>query len=88
MAEPTFVRLAFRQRKLRQNGVALKNHVALFGNFNRGIACFGKIAQRLAHFLFRFHVKLVILELHAVRIVDRRARADAQHNILRLGVFL
>ena len=48
----------------------------------------GKSAKRLAHLLFGLHIELVVLELHAVRIVDRRARADAQHDILRLRIFL
>ena len=88
MAEPALVRLALGKRELRQNGIALKDDVALLGNLHRSIACLGEIAKRLAHLLFRFHIELVVLELHAIRIVDRRARADAQHDILRLRIFL
>ena len=48
----------------------------------------GKSFMRLAHFLFGLHVELVVLELHAVRLVDRGTGADAQHDVLGLGVFL
>ena len=88
MTEPALVRLALGKRELRQNGIALKDDVALLGNLHRGIACLGEIAKRLAHLLFGFHIELVVLELHAIRVVDGRARADAQHDILRLRVFL
>ena len=88
MTEPALVRLAFRKRELRQNGIALKDDVAFLGNFNRGVARLGEIAKRLAHLLFRFHIELVVLELHAVRVVDGRTRADAQHDVLRLRIFL
>ena len=88
MAEPALVRLALGKRELRQNGIALKDDVALLGNLHRGIACLGEIAKRLAHLLFGFHIELVVLELHAIRIVNGGARADAQHDILRLRVFL
>ena len=86
MAEPALLRLALRQGEARQDRVALEHHVALLGEQHGLVARLGEVAQRLAHLLLGLHVELVVLEAHAVGVVDRRARADAQHDVLRAGV--
>ena len=65
-----------------------KFHIAHFRDFHRVVAGLGEILHGLAHFLFGLHIELVVLELHAVRLVDRGTGADAQHDVLGLGVFL
>ena len=88
LAEPAFLGFALWQGETRQNGVALEHDIDLVGHLNRIVARFRELGERLAHLLFRLHVELVVLEAHAVRVVHRRTRADAQHDVLRLGVFL
>ena len=88
LAEPRFLGLALGQGELRQNGLAFQGDVALRRHFHRVVAGLGEVLHGLAHFLFGLHVELVVLELHAVRLVDRGTGADAQHDVLGLGVFL
>ena len=88
LAEPAFLGFTLWQGETRQNGVALEHNVDLFGHLDCIVARLGELGERLAHLLFRLHVELVVLEAHAVRVVHRRTRADAQHDVLRLCVFL
>ena len=82
LAEVAFLGLALGQRETRKDGVALQHHVHLLGHFHRGVAGLGEVLEGLAHLLLGLHVELVVLEAHAVGVVERRARADAQHVVL------
>ena len=82
LAEVAFLGLALGQRETRKDRVALQHHVHLLGHFHRGVAGLGEVLEGLAHLLLGLHVELVVLEAHAVGVVERRARADAQHVVL------
>ena len=87
LAEQRFFGVSRRQGETRQNGIALEHNIAFLGNFHRGVARLGEIAQRFAHFLFSFHIELVVREAHAILVIHKRARTNAQHKILRASVF-
>ena len=87
LAEQRFFSVSRRQGEARQNGIALKHNIAFLGNFHRGVARLGEIAQRFTHFLFSFHIELIVREAHAILVIHKRARANAQHKILRASVF-
>ena len=88
LAEPADLGFAVGHGELGQNGVALEDHIALFGDLEGIVASFGEVLQSLAHFLFSLHVELVGRKAHAVDVVDLAARADAEHDVLGLGVFV
>ena len=61
---------------------------ALLSDLNRvvtGLLVQG--AQGRTHLLFGLHVELVVLEAHAVGVVEFLAHADAHHGVLRDGIF-
>ena len=87
LAEQRFFGVSRRQGEARQNRIALEHNIAFLSNFHRGVARLGEIAQRFSHFLFSFHIELVVREAHAVLVIHERARANAQHKILRASVF-
>ena len=48
----------------------------------------GKFRKRRRDFFGRFHIELVGIELHAGRIAHRLARLQAEHQLMRAGIFL
>ena len=61
---------------------------ALHGDLDRVVAGLLVDAQGRAHLLLGLHVELVVLEPHAVGVVDLLVHADAHHGVLGGGVFL
>ena len=79
----------FEERVARQDDVAeLDGDVALVRNLERGRQALRMVLERLGHLLGALEVELVVLELHAVGVAHVLAHADAQHEVLRIGVFL
>ena len=50
-------------------------------------ARFGKVFEQFAHFLGGFDVVAGAVEFESARLVQRGAGVDAQHGVLRAGVF-
>ena len=74
---------------IRNLGVAkIKIKIALIGDDPRIRAGFRYHGKQIVHFVCRFDIKFIGLELHAVRILHGLARLDAEQNGLHLGVFL
>ena len=88
LAQHGFVGFARRQGEARQDDLAeLQRDVALVCDLERGLQAFRVLAQGLCHLLRRLHVELVVGELHAVFVCQVLAHADAQHEVLGVGVF-
>ena len=74
---------------IRNLGVAkIKLKIALISDDLRIRAGFRYHGKQIVHFVCRFDVEFIGLELHAVRILHGLARLDAEQNGLYLGVFL
>ena len=73
----------------RQDDVAeLERDVAFVGDFERRGQALRMFPERLGHLLGTLEVELVVRELHAVLVTDELAHADAQHEVLGVGIFL
>ena len=60
--------------------------VALFHHLDGVGDRLGAPRKGLHHLLVRFEVELICLEAHALGVVDRLARLDAEHDVVHLGV--
>ena len=77
-----------RNIKFRQNKPVLgKFQIALFGNFQRVGAGFGRVGKKGAHFFGRFEIQLVG-HLHPFRVVKRFTRSNAHVHVVRFPIFL
>ena len=87
LAQHGLVGLSCRQWEARQDDLAeLQRDVALVCDLERGLQALRVLAQGLCHLLRRLHVELVVGELHAVFVCQVLAHADAQHEVLGIGV--
>ena len=66
----------------------LQLHAATFCNVERARQNLRRIFEDHGHFFVTLHKEIGAVELHAVRILDRLARLDAEHHILRVRIFL
>ena len=66
----------------------IKIKVTLFGNFGGILAGFRHHGEQLVHFVCRFDIELVGLELHFIRILNGLAGLDAEQDALHFGIFL
>ena len=64
----------------------IKIKVTLFGNFGGIFAGFRHHGEQIIHFVCRFDIELVGLELHLIRILNGLAGLDAQQDALHLGI--
>ncbi len=81
---------AFRTVELRHERAVfmiVEHDVAAFGDLQRVVARFGKVFEQFAHFLGGFDVVAGAVEFESARLVQRGAGVDAQHGVLRAGVF-
>jgi hypothetical protein len=69
LAEPTLIRLPFRQREPREDGLILYLNVAFLCYLYRSVTGLGEILEGFTHLLFGLHIELVVREAHAVRVV-------------------
>ena len=90
VAQQRLVGLALLEERVsRQDDVAeLERDVAFVGDFERRGQALRMFPERLGHLLGTLEVELVVRELHAVLVADELAHADAQHEVLGVGVFL
>ncbi len=89
LAQHRLVGFAFRQGEARQDDVSeFERDVALVGDFQRGGQRVWVGGQRLAHLVGALQVELVVAKTQAAFVVHGFARANAQHEVLHLGVFL
>ena len=73
--------------EIRQLGLAeVEVKLALFGDFVRVFAGFGRHREQIVHLVGAFDIEFVGLELHAVGVGDGLAGLDAQQDALHLGV--
>ena len=66
----------------------IKIKVTLFGNFGGILAGFRHHGEQLVHFVCRFDIELVGLELHFIRILNGLAGLDAEQDALHFGILL
>ncbi len=65
----------------------VEHDIAAFGDFQRIVACFGNVFEQLTHFFGGFQIVAGAVKFESSRLVKRGSRIDAQHGILRAGVF-
>ena len=64
----------------------LQSHVAAFRDAQRAGKHVGRVFEDSVHFVMALDEKSAALKLHAIRILDRLARLNAQHHVLRVRV--
>ena len=73
----------------RQDDVAkLQGHIAFIRDLERRGQALRMLLERLGHLFRALEVELVVRELHALGVAHELAHADAQHEVLRVGVLL
>ena len=82
------VAFSFRHRECGQviRGRELQFDVALLGDFDGVFQRFGQIGVEPRHLFRRAHVVRRVGHPHAIRLVDRFARADAEQDVVRVGL--
>src|ERR1700730_2808240 len=81
--------MPFSSFELRERiGDALDFDVAARSNVHGAAQRLGKLAENLGHFDSALEVKLVGLELHAIRVAHGLAGLDAEQHFLGVSVFV
>src|SRR6266481_3109795 len=87
--EITRGRMSFRDFELRERiGDALDFDVAARSDVYGAAQRFGNLAKHLCHFHLAFEIKLVGLELHAVRVAHGLAGLYAQQHFMAMRVLV
>ena len=86
-AQILLIRHTLRQREVRQMQMTeFKFHIAPLGYLQCVRYRLRHSGEQVRHFPSRFQIKIVIVEFHAVFIVERPARLDAQQHIMKRAV--